>query len=326
MTLGEGMRRFGAGAVLALLAASPAGAGGIVLWDWQRPKLPRESEAARTQHLTVWCYDVRNPGHLLDCPYTLLFDFDPPDQNDIAWNGGHFHFVGRATAPTAIGTMTRCDPSATHTATGCAGSTLGNVVALDHTVPEVSGIITAHATLTFPPGWTCADYSECDAATHRTLFAEFYTSVGFPGLVELPSDPVHFVRCGDTAYCYGEDNVDPNHPGGFFGTARTVRAAQGLAATYQGFHPDRRLRLTDMSLPMGGLFDIHADWGTPHRDHRVGTAIDVSSLAADPSGARVPVDELELDRDACSNGLTRFTGEPQIHYNLRPCPQKRRLP
>ncbi len=35
------------------------------------------------------------------------------------------------------------------------------------------------------------------------------------------------------------------------------------------------LRVNDMSLPSGGLFDFHNDWSTLHLDHRIGLAVDI---------------------------------------------------
>lgn len=321
------MRKSGMVAVSRLIVAlivigvPSLSAGVYTLWDWQTPKLPRESEASRTQHITIWCYDVRNPGHLLNCSYSLLFDFDPPNWNDVAWNGGHLHFVGRATAPKAIGTMTTCEPSTTHTTTSCAGFTLERVGVLDHTVPEVSGVITARASLTFPPGWLCADFSMCDDATHRTFLAEIYTNVGFPGFVELPSDPVHYVRCGETGTCGGVDNTDPNHPYGFFGTPQMIQAVQRFAAHFQEEYPGQRLRLTDMSLPAGGLFDYQPRtfWQPPHKGHRRGTSVDVCANSIGDDGTRPVIDKKKLNTIACDSGLNRFMGEAQIHYNLGPC-------
>ncbi len=38
------------------------------------------------------------------------------------------------------------------------------------------------------------------------------------------------------------------------------------------------MRLNDMSLPWGGLFDIDIDWSTPHSLHRVGKSVDIENI------------------------------------------------
>lgn len=35
------------------------------------------------------------------------------------------------------------------------------------------------------------------------------------------------------------------------------------------------LRVNDMSLPLGGLFDIDNNWMSPHSGHRVGLEVDI---------------------------------------------------
>lgn len=320
--------RIGAGRLAALLLAMavPSQAAQVfTLWDYQKPS-PKDDPDY--QQFTIWCYDVTNPNHLVDCAYTFLFDYDPPDQNNVAWNGGHAHTAGRGTAPKAIGTVTKCVPSTTLSALGCSGSTLGIVAYLDHTVPEASGIITAKGSLTFPPGWHCVPLSMCDDATHRTMLYEVYTSVAVPGLVELPSNPGLYVRCGDTSSCGGADDVLAAHPQAFFGTPGMLSAVESLASRYRGAHPTDRLRLTDMSLPLGGLFDLDLNWqpGTDgHKDHRYGTALDVAKSAIDDSGAEIGVNPAELKKLACESGLKRYEAEFQLngnlHFDLRPCPQ-----
>ena len=39
--------------------------------------------------------------------------------------------------------------------------------------------------------------------------------------------------------------------------------------------PANKLAYNDISLQFGGLFDIGAMWGTPHKIHRLGTNVDL---------------------------------------------------
>ena len=42
--------------------------------------------------------------------------------------------------------------------------------------------------------------------------------------------------------------------------------------------------VNDVSLPWGGLLDIHSDWGEPHCGHREGKHIDVRFYVVDKDG------------------------------------------
>jgi hypothetical protein len=48
---------------------------------------------------------------------------------------------------------------------------------------------------------------------------------------------------------------------------------------YQAFAEvgvERPLSLNDMTLPLGGLFDVKHNWAPPHRSHRDGTDLDIN--------------------------------------------------
>jgi murein endopeptidase len=122
-----------------------------------------------------------------------------------------------------------------------------------------------------PPFWTCDDA--------RTPHMELGVRIIVPGLIGLPPGPGLYVRCGDTASCTDQDNVLADHPSAFFGDPKLVANVQALAQRFQALYPDLELHVTDMSLPMGGLFDIDASWETPHNRHRNGRSVDVSRNA-----------------------------------------------
>jgi len=54
-----------------------------------------------------------------------------------------------------------------------------------------------------------------------------------------------------------------------------------------------RIRINDMSLKDGGLFDICSHWVTPHKGHRVGVNADISFLGATDSGGIVAFTQTE---------------------------------
>jgi len=289
------LRRLGMAAALVFLAATSLGAGGIVLWDWQTPKLPTESAEKRKQKWPIYCYDASNVQRKLDCSYLLELMYDPPDPLAIAWNGGHLHSEGRESSKLAMGDLT-CDRFVSKTDTSCVGFTEGTIVNVTHEIPEVSGILTTRITQTFPPGWICADFSECDDETHRTWFLTLYTSIGIPGLVELPASD-QYIRCGKADQCFSDNQVFDAHPFPFMAKPKMANAARLLAERYRAAHPGVKLRILDLSLPNGGLMEDNPDgdqWAPPHYWHRVGESVDIGLWAVSDDGQRVDFEPGEL--------------------------------
>lgn len=74
------------------------------------------------------------------------------------------------------------------------------------------------------------------------------------------------------------------HADNHYGTEEMIDALVALAVNYDD-ETGQRLRVNDMSLPWGGLFDIGATpaalWRTPHGGHRWGNQVDIG-LVADP--------------------------------------------
>lgn len=65
------------------------------------------------------------------------------------------------------------------------------------------------------------------------------------------------------------------HPDNHYGTPSFIASLGTLAYAYNQMFPGQKLAYNDMSLPWGGIFDIFANWGSPHRSHRLGTDVDV---------------------------------------------------
>jgi hypothetical protein len=122
--------------------------------------------------------------------------------------------------------------------------------------------------------------------------------VEVPGLVALPllalDSPFIFWRLTGKA---------DEHPSNHWGTPNTIESIQLIARDFfEGINPELTsplwtLGINDMSLPLGGLFDIAEavkdgdrivgrlppDWLPPHKSHRVGTSVDVDPhLCTDP--------------------------------------------
>lgn len=286
-----------AAAVLTILATSRPVVAQLP-WVWldslpstfpsRSPKcLPPYVELPIPINFPVACFEV-GTGRPLDClqnwrEYTSL-DGVPPDWS-VDFTGGHAHDPERLGGELA-------------TTKGILWSDLQPDLPVDQLVafsgrtgnqfwrglknaPEVSGVVRISATAQLlQPGYHCVPvppFWTCDGAV--TLNMELGVRIMVPGLVELPPSPGLYVRCGDTASCTDQDNVLPTHPSAFFGDPKLVANLQTLAQRFQALYPDLELQLTDMSLPMGGLFDIDASWEPPHKRHRNGRSVDISRKA-----------------------------------------------
>lgn len=95
--------------------------------------------------------------------------------------------------------------------------------------------------------------------------------VEVPGFVELQAG-ANYDLTGDT----DQHNSPHNH----FGTPATIAALQNIADEWEQYKADNnhpnwpRIGYNDISLPMGGLFDIDADWTPSHHEHRLGRNVD----------------------------------------------------
>ena len=126
--------------------------------------------------------------------------------------------------------------------------------------------------------------------------------------LELLPESAYYVKIGGRCNHYGprDDNAhqgcrtpDNNH----WGALLTLQAIDSIAAEYHRIFPDNLLlAINDISLPMGGRFDINGLWvgNRKHQYHRFGRDVDVRS-------GTIPVgDDFE---DANANGQYD-AGEP----------------
>ncbi len=279
----------------------------------------RPAASLNEEAFEVGCFDVRT-GAWLDCETRFESRFDPPDLQDAAWTAGHCHDE----IPRPIGNLFTV-PSLGQSDQGMtwfAGQTRRVSWCATKTLPEVSGVITVEAWYRSPPNYSCLEdfLFTRDPADHRSCTGYFGYDVGDDGFEELPPWPEVYVRCGISATCLCE-NVDPNHPTPFWGTSRMVAKVQDLACAYQNKVPGVRLRILDMSLPRGGLFDGAGDppeynWRPPHCRHRTGKSVDVSRSAVTGDNPRlVAVDAALLEKLSSMLHLTRIP-EATIHFEL----------
>ena len=122
--------------------------------------------------------------------------------------------------------------------------------------PEVSGVVSLTATGVGPQG---------------QIFGPLNLTIGVrvPGLKDLGTG-ANYDLVGQTAI----------HPVNHFGTPRFDGKLVKVANLYAAAFPGNKLRYNDISLPLGGIFDLNAKWLPPHASHRFGVDIDIGLVPA----------------------------------------------
>ena len=113
---------------------------------------------------------------------------------------------------------------------------------------------------------------------------------------------------------YDLQGAKPVHPSNHFGTATANSHLPPIANQYAAQFPGSKLNYNDMSLSVGGLFDIGPPkgvlWATPHDEHRLGKNCDVSK-------SNVPSSRwTALTTIFTNNGSPNFLAEAD-HWHLR---------
>lgn len=122
-----------------------------------------------------------------------------------------------------------------------------------------------------------------------------------PGLQELGPSP-DYALIGQTG----------RHPSNHWATPAAAQSLQAIAREYRQATGDR-LYLNDMSLSLGGLFDIGGQWGPPHHEHRDGRQVDI---AATPETLRHEAKFVEVLRRHTTNYIIEGAGNSR-HYHAR---------
>lgn len=153
-------------------------------------------------------------------------------------------------------------------------------------------------------------------ATDTTKFDTLSLATQVPGLDVLPTG-THYVKVGGTCLHHGpsdDSNVpeacmtpDTDH----WGTSRLLTAIPKIAAAYDSLHPGIRLRINDLSLPYGGLFDyfINSPWQTPHSEHRIGINADLGYQGLNSQNERVDIDTTDIQKI-----IYMKTETPALHH------------
>jgi hypothetical protein len=119
------------------------------------------------------------------------------------------------------------------------------------------------------------------------------TSIGerVPDLQELPTGRQYQLvgapdnHTGTNDPCRDASSLTSLHYRNHYGTSRLVQAIRNIAAAYDSLNPGIRLRINDMSLKYGGLFDIGNRWlqgsKEAHAEHRIGENADIGFSGID---------------------------------------------
>jgi len=93
-----------------------------------------------------------------------------------------------------------------------------------------------------------------------------------------------------------------------------ITAIQNIASGYNRLRPGIRLRINDISIEWGGLFDTMNDWilhpDTTHGEHRVGRSADVGTSGLNRVGTCV-----NINRALLLGFINRFTTDVVFPHN-----------
>jgi hypothetical protein len=185
--------------------------------------------------------------------------------------------------------------------------TEGKIV-LEYTAPEFSGTFALTAKSTTEQG------EDKDELT-----------VKVPGLTELGTSLYYELVGAPNNHAGTNDPCRTNPPtslhySNHYGTRAMLAAIDSIARNYNRLHPGVRLRINDMSLEWGGLFDINNNWQRPHAEHREGKSADIGFSGIDRNGRcveRLQIVRLRrlIDRHT-TDAPYEHTGQNE-HFHIR---------
>jgi len=139
----------------------------------------------------------------------------------------------------------------------------------------------------------------------RNLVGGIIVPVRVDGLVELNADPDNYVLTGDK----------PAHPLNHYGVPEFVDVIKNLAKKYKELY-GKRLRINDISLVNGGIFDINYNWKPPHNEHREGKNVDIGAVTYEGSSVSKEQIEICLDRIGAKNYVSILYEPEPAHFHL----------
>jgi len=127
---------------------------------------------------------------------------------------------------------------------------------------------------------------KAQSSENRLLWDTVSVVEKVPGLVPLPTGANNLITYTSTERFHALPNSN-------YGIPDAVRAVSQAVRSYAeelGMASDIFLAAIDMSLPLGGLFDINGNWSSPHELHRAGKSVDFSHFYRDATGVTIFID------------------------------------
>jgi len=183
---------------------------------------------------------------------------------------------------------------------------------LQYVVPEISGDFGITAALALNP-------SNNDVET-------IHVTISSPAVNCLqPITGSNLVLTGSYGQvrCDGSSVVQSKHSDNHWGQSVLARYIPQIGDQWFDVY-SLQIRLNDISLPLGGLFDIDNNWAPPHVSHRLGYNADVEwNVGAGPSCRPLTLIEREILRRTILGVThnwpfvegTNSTGGPHFHLN-----------
>jgi hypothetical protein len=128
----------------------------------------------------------------------------------------------------------------------------------------------------------------------------FYEKIGAPDNNVNTNDP-----------CREPETLTSVHFDNHYGVPELLTAINNIAREYYNFDNQTKLRVNDISLKWGGIFDIFNNWRNPHWEHRIGKQADIGIMGINQDGSC----NLELNSNFIIARINRHTDEKTyIHF------------
>lgn len=309
----EAWKTLGIG-LIGMLVGGGAAWGQNPLFELQPSKLTRGSTSQ--EFIKFGCYDLFSFTQI-NCRVTATLGSTNPIAAIPPFFGGHVNH----TAPQPLGTVQNANMSG-QAGPSVTGDTIDGFTVL-YTAEEASGEVQFLTVWSPPSNYECQDMIEDIPGNFRNPCTGLnHVNVGLKGLNELfatPSDSFVF-----------KPRPSPDfHTNAHFGTSSLQRGITLIGKTYFEATDGARPRVTDMSLPDGGLFDICGTYdssgtcasakGGGHVAHRTGHDVDFS--AVDDAGQSIDclLDTTDAMMKAFEEAHATFQKcyEEDGHYHVR---------
>lgn len=342
------------GALFALVVCFPAAglhAQGEMPWVWfyNLPSIPVNEncqppflQGAQKLIWPIGCYCVTH-GRFENCYVEFKETFSlegVPAEERIIWTGGHEHERpgpgAGAAFDASIGAFTcPLDENGGADKSRFFGYTANKEWVALKQIPQASGIIRLSGRYRISDSnheWIPSYTWKLDPNDEDYVYTEIGLVTWVAGLEPLPDVPGLYAKIS---------NPGKHTPGQqFYSNGLMHLKLMELASRYQAWYEQTNhikvaLSFNDLSLPLGGLFDIEGFWFPPHDCHRVGLSVDVNRCApvlgqnADQftctvdekvSKGYVRVSKKDLDEMAKEINLKELhttAGDTRMHYELQ---------